>query len=267
MSRRLVFLALALAALTAACGSGPPAVQIAVQANPSDLPPDKDPQAVLEQTARVINDRLASYGASEISVEVQSGAGISVRVRGVDQAVVERLATEVAVLEFRRPVIDANGYIVCRTAQGDLFGVPPQLVNPDPASRQLARCFGGTYPGQAEWQPAAIDDDGVPRALTPDLIQPGGWSVREDPSVSLVVRFSDDGGRILEALTRALTGYPFGVFLDGRLIAAPRIMRAITNGSAVISGIGLEEARILAAELNSGPLPIRLASATASPAP
>jgi len=258
---------LALAAFAAACGSSRADIQITLQANPSSLPPDRDPQAALEEAARIINSRLASYGASEISVSVQSGAGISVRVRGADQAAVERLATEPAVLEFRRPVIDANGYVVCRTAQGDLFSVPPQLVNPDPASRQMARCFGGTYPGQAEWQPAAINDAGVPRALTPDLIEPSGWSVREEPSVSLVVRFGEDGSHLLEALTRALTGYPFGVFLDGKLIAAPRIMRPITNGSAVVSGIGLEEARILAAELNSGPLPVSLTAAGASPGP
>lgn len=267
MSRAAVLAALAVAASIAACGGGQPAVQISLQASLQELPPDSDAQAVLEAAAQVIRDRLTSYGALDVAVAAEAETEVSASARGIDQAVLLRLATEPGVLEFRRPVIDANGYIVCRTAQGSLFGVRPQLVNPDPASRQLARCFGGTEPGQAEWQPAAINDDGVPRTLTPDLIQPGGWSVREEPSPSLVVRFGEDGGRILEALTRALTGYPLGVFLDGNLIAAPRIIRPVTNRSAVISGISLEEARILAAELNSGPLPVRLTNAVASPAP
>jgi preprotein translocase subunit SecD len=43
-------------------------------------------------------------------------------------------------------------------------------------------------------------------------------------------------------------------------VAAPRIQRdSVTDGNALISGFQPENARILAAILNSGPLPLPLA--------
>jgi preprotein translocase subunit SecD len=83
----------------------------------------------------------------------------------------------------------------------------------------------------------------------------------------LVARFTPAGAATLEALTEEIAGYPLGIFLDDKLIAAPRVNRAITNGEAFVAGIDTKTARLLAAQLNAGPLPVKLALvSSASPA-
>jgi preprotein translocase subunit SecD len=72
------------------------------------------------------------------------------------------------------------------------------------------------------------------------------------------MRFTPDGRTLIETITRVLTGYHLGFFVDGRLVGAPRIQRAITDGTALISGFPAGQARILAAVLNTSPLQIPL---------
>lgn len=258
MTRPLICLVVALA-LAAACGGANSGLRLGLQADVASAPAGADPATLVAETAGIIQARLTAYGAHAITVENQPDGRMVVAAAAIDMETLTRLTTEPGVLEFQRPVIDKDGRVVCRTLDGQLFSVPALSVNPDPASRQMAHCFGVTHSGQAEWQPAALVDANDPSReyrLTADLIEPGGWTVREQPSPSLAVQFTEEGGRILKELTSALVGYPLGILVDGRLIAAPEIRRPITNGTAVITGISLEEARILAAELNFGPLPL-----------
>lgn len=269
MTRPLISLVVALA-LGAACGGANSALRLNLQADVASAPAGTDPTTLVAETAGIIQERLTAYGAHAITVENQPDGRIIVAASAIDLETLTRLATEPGGLEFQRPVIDKDGRVVCRTLDGQLFSVPAFSVSPDPASRQLAHCFGATHSGQAEWQPAALVDANDPSQeyrLTADLIEPGGWTVREQPSPSLAVRFTEDGGRILKGLTSALVGYPLGVFVDGRLIAAPEVQRPITNGTAVITGISLGEARILSAELNFGPLPLRVTVAEGATSP
>ncbi len=74
----------------------------------------------------------------------------------------------------------------------------------------------------------------------------------------------DDAGKELFATTTANNiGKSLGIILDGALISAPTIQSSITDGKAVITGIGdTQEAKLLATRLKTGalPVPITLAS-------
>jgi protein-export membrane protein SecD len=68
----------------------------------------------------------------------------------------------------------------------------------------------------------------------------------------------DDTGKALFASTTANNiGKALGIVLDGNLISAPTIQTAITDGKAVITGIGnTQEAKDLAVRLKTGALPV-----------
>jgi preprotein translocase subunit SecD len=187
----------------------------------------------------------------------------TITAHGIDETTALKLFSRAGVLEFMQPRLTEDGLVVCQTLDGEEFAVPPNNVNPDETSGDLARCFSRDRLGTPVWE-AATSPDGE---LTSESVKAGGWELREDPP-ALAATFTEPDAAVLEAVTGRLIGYPLGIFLDGELISAPRIQRAITNGVPVISGFDLGRARIYAAVLNSGPLALPLTPiATPSPTP
>ena len=75
------------------------------------------------------------------------------------------------------------------------------------------------------------------------------------PEVSIV--FNGDGAKKFEAATAANVGKPIYIFLDGKVISAPKVNEKIAGGKAVISGqFTLKDAKNLAIQLNAGALPV-----------
>lgn len=74
----------------------------------------------------------------------------------------------------------------------------------------------------------------------------------------------DDTGKALFATTTANNiGKRLGIVLDGTMISAPTIQAAITDGKAVITGIGDNtEAKQLASRLKTGALPVPISIAS-----
>lgn len=73
--------------------------------------------------------------------------------------------------------------------------------------------------------------------------------------VSLV--FDSEGAELFKQLTEKHLGDPIAIFLDGTAISAPTVQSVISDGRAVITGIGsIDEARLLAKRLNAGALPV-----------
>ncbi len=74
---------------------------------------------------------------------------------------------------------------------------------------------------------------------------------------NVLLEFNDEGSDLFGKLTEAHVGEPIAIFLDGNLISAPRVQQAIFGGQAVITGdFTVEEARLLAQDLNAGALPV-----------
>jgi preprotein translocase subunit SecD len=252
--------AAALIILLSACGgddSEP--VTIAFQAQvPADTS-DLNAAALTDATVAAMRQRAEFYGLDVPEITVSPDNVITIETEGIDQLTATQLFGTRAALEFKQPVLTVEGIVSCLDSKGERFGVPPQAVNPDDASRSPARCFSTDKIGDPEWEPA-VSANG--NQLTVESVQAGGWEQRDD---ALFGKFTPAGATTLEEVTRELTGYPLGLFVDGELIAAPRINRAITNGEAFISGFGADQARLRAAQLNSGPLALELSPVTVSP--
>ncbi len=259
MTRLLVFTPLALVALAAlACGGGSqPTANLSLTADLSQLPAGADPNQALTDAAETLRNRAASYGIKDPQITL-GGSTISLALKGIDQDSAVQLATQQGVLEFKREEITTDGIVVCQTPQGERFGVPPQAVNPDDRSHSLARCLSADKLGEPIWVAAEVEHEtGAPTELTQDHVEPGGWELRND-NTAISVHFTPDGGDLLQQITSALKGYHLGLFLDGVLVAAPRIQRAVTDGNPLISGFSAPKARVIAAVLNSPPLAVTL---------
>lgn len=238
-------------------GGGEPTASLTLTADLSQLPAGSDADEALGDAAEVLRRRAELFGITEPEITL-GGDTISVTLKGINQADALDLTTHRGVLEFKREQITTEGLVVCQTLQGEQFGVPPNNVNPDDASRSLARCFSLDKLGEPVWVDAEVQDEtGAVVRLAANHVEPGSLE-HSDDGTALSMTFTPDGSDILEDVTRILTGYHLGLFVDGVLVGAPRIQRAITDGTAVISGFPAGQARILAAVLNAPPLEVPL---------
>lgn len=103
-------------------------------------------------------------------------------------------------------------------------------------------------------------------------LKPTGWkdtqldgkhfrsaSVTLDPTTNIPVVqiiFDEEGGRLFQELTKKNIGKRIAIFVGGELVSAPTVQGEIIGGTAVITGSqNIEEARLLAQDLNTGAIP------------
>ena len=80
------------------------------------------------------------------------------------------------------------------------------------------------------------------------------------PQVS--IEWNEEGKAIFSKVTTENIGKRIGIILDNNLISAPTVQTAITDGKAVITGVGSRtEAKELASRLKTGALPVPIAIA------
>jgi preprotein translocase subunit SecD len=72
---------------------------------------------------------------------------------------------------------------------------------------------------------------------------------------NVAFEFNSDGAQVFGQITQRLVGKPLGIFLDGQEISAPTVQAVLTQ-SGVITGLSLDQARLLALQLNAGALPV-----------
>lgn len=245
--------------IAAASCAGGSDTTLVLQARTDSLPDGADLETAIKDSADILRQRAAIFGAGDAAVSI-AGEEITVTMPGVGTDVAEELMLSQGFLDFRQPVIADPGFVVCTDSEGKEFAVHPLNVNPDSAARNPARCFGDNRLGDPKWDPTPTIRVRTEELSLVDLIEPGSWQIRN--STALAPQFNENGAELLEEVTAGLVGYPLGIFVDDELIAAPRIQRAITNGSPVISGFSDIDARIRHAQLNAGPLPIELTNAT-----
>ena len=78
-----------------------------------------------------------------------------------------------------------------------------------------------------------------------------GWEINFD--------LTGEGSGIFSEVTTRLQGRQLAIIVDDKVISAPRVQSAITNGSGVITGNFTErQAKDLATQLNAGALPVEL---------
>ena len=69
---------------------------------------------------------------------------------------------------------------------------------------------------------------------------------------SIVINTMPEGDPLLQNWTTAHVGQMLGIFIDGKLIAAPRIMSKISDTVVLTGDFGREEAAAIAARLRRG---------------
>jgi len=78
-----------------------------------------------------------------------------------------------------------------------------------------------------------------------------------EPIVAL--DFNEEGAELFARATQEHLGEVIAIFLDEELVSAPTVQAVITDGNAIITGIGsAEEAHSIALMLRSGALPVEL---------
>lgn len=76
----------------------------------------------------------------------------------------------------------------------------------------------------------------------------------------VLIQFDDEGTALFAEGTKKHLGNSISIVFDGNVLSEPRVTAVITDGRAVISGIGsYEECSVLAALIKSGSLNVNLA--------
>src|SRR5215216_3051588 len=190
--------------------------QLTLQADMSQVPPDQRDTA-LKGVLNVIERRVNAYGVAEPHIQTRGNDRVIVQLPGLrDPEEAKKLIGQTAKLEFKEP--GPNGEFI--PATGTLNG------------QQVALTGAYLVPGRQQ-----VTFSG--RAGLPEV----------------AFEFNGDGAQVFQQITSRLVGKPLGIALDGEQISAPTV-QAVLSSNGVITGLSLEEARLLALQLNAGALPV-----------
>jgi preprotein translocase subunit SecD len=137
----------------------------------------------------------------------------------------------------------------------------PGLRDPEEAKKligQTAKLEFMEQGSDGQWTPATGTLNGQQVPLTGAFLVPGRQQVTFQGRAGLpevAFEFNGDGAQLFQQITSRLVGKPLGIFLDGQRVSAP-IVQAVLSSNGVITGLGLDEARLLALQLNAGALPV-----------
>jgi preprotein translocase subunit SecD len=190
--------------------------QLTLQADMSKVPEGQRNDA-LKGAVNIVERRVNAYGVSEPLIQARGSDRIVVQLPGVrDIEEAKKLIGQTALLEFRER-------------------------GPD-----------------GQWRNATGTINGETRELTGKYLVPGRQQVTFQSQGGLpqvAFEFNGEGAQLFEQITSRLVGQPLGIFLDGEAISTPRV-NAVIGAQGVITGLTLEEARLLAIQLNAGALPV-----------
>jgi preprotein translocase subunit SecD len=190
--------------------------QLTLQADMSQVPADQQSTA-MQGVLNVISRRVNAYGVAEPEIQTLGSDRIIVQLPGVkDIEEAKKLIGQTAKLEFKEQ--DASG----------------------------------------QWVPSTGQLNGQTVALTGAYLVPGHQQVTFASTAGLpnvAFEFNSDGAQVFGQITQRLVGKPLGIFLDGQEISAPTVQAVLTQ-SGVITGLSLDQARLLALQLNAGALPV-----------
>ncbi|MGV3724236.1 MAG: protein translocase subunit SecD, partial [Actinomycetota bacterium] len=233
-------------------------MRVTLQPDYKKLEGQKLDRETMQQVRTVLENRVNSFGLS----------GTEVRLKGEDQILIllpgardpkEALKTlsTVAQLEFRHlsnVQSDRNPGARYRSSftPGDpAKGEPDQYTFTDTAS--------GEQVPEAE---VLKDTDLI---LKGNALKPNSQAQISPNTAQPLITFSftPEGAKAFGDFTTNNVGEILAIVLDGKVISAPNIEEAITEGSGQISGgfATMAEARVLANLLNSGALPIPMVPA------
>ncbi len=211
----------------------------------------RDKRTVMEGLRDVIERRIDFIGVREPLIQVQEADGryrLIVELAGVidaDEAI--EMIGETPLLEFKEPLpTERRDEILYQFLREDA-----QAINSEWACQNInfLTSFLITHQQDPCFQATALTGKHLQRARV-DV-----GEVLAEPVVA--IEFNNEGAKIFEDLTSRLIGQTLAIYIDGFPISLPIVRGAITGGRGQIDGrFTIEEARILARNLNAGALPV-----------
>lgn len=208
---------------------------------------------VLHAAAGVVERRLRETGVRSPAVVVDDARGTLAVTIPADCSVdgLRDLLTRRARLEFRcLHQLNKAWRTAPEVVKGRVTGFE-QIVGPDgrPVRRaELAAALSSKAPFTgADLQPTCRAES---LGASAQSRMPARVGVHFEFKPNVKARF--------EAFTAQHTGHRLAIFLDDRLLSAPQIMAPIPGAGVIMARWDLPRARNLAAQLNSGPLPVPL---------
>lgn len=191
----------------------------------ADLSQSPDHAKDLNNLISIFRQRIDGLGVAEPSI--QSG--------GSDQVIIELPGVK-----------DINQAVQTIGSTYELIF----MIMDDTKGQELKDYYtGNSYPGK--WSPSDLTG----RDLTSSSIDYQGQSVNSEPVVSLV--FNGSGREKFAKLTTDNVNKRIAIVLDQKIVSAPNVQTAITDGRAVITGNSdVKEAQKLSDRLNEGMLPV-----------
>ena len=190
--------------------------QLTLQADLSQVSADQQGSA-MQGVLNVMERRINAYGVSEPEIQQLGADRIIIQLPGLkDTEEAKKLIGQTAKLEFKEQ--DASGTWIPSTGQLNGQTVP----------------LTGSYLVAGRQQVTFTSRAGLP---------------------DVAFEFNSDGATLFGQITQRLLNKPLGIFLDGQQISAPTVQAVLTN-NGIITGLSLDQARLLALQLNAGALPV-----------
>lgn len=235
--------------------------QLTLQVKTTETVPQITPDK-LEAVRQVVENRINPNGVQEIVVQAVGEDQLLVQLPGVnDPSEAERVLQDVAKLDFRQqnPGSEAQFQIELQLRQQKQLELEALRQAGDPAAvaakqedlKASEQAIAGLF------TKSELTGEKLKNAYAQPL--QNGSNVWE-----VVLSFNDQGATEFAELTKAVagTGRSLGIFLDDRLLSAPRVdaqyaTTGITGGTASITGgFDAQGAARLSQQLQGGALPV-----------
>ncbi len=214
----------------------------------------------LEAVRQVVENRINPNGVQEIVVQKVGDDQLLVQLPGVsDPTEAERILQDVAKLDFRAQ----------RQSTETQFNIELQIREQKQLELEALRLAGDTEGIAKKQAEIASSNQGIAALfdktdLTGDKLRNAYAQPLQGDSWEVVIVFNDQGAQEFAELTKnvAGTGRSLGIFLDDRLLSAPRVdakyaTTGITGGNASITGgFNAEGSARLSRQLQGGALPV-----------
>ena len=211
-----------------------PGLRLVLQAEPVKSGETVTPEQ-LQVTRDTLEKRGKDLGVPSVSVQIGDDSKITVELQGADDFdPISRALTErgfVELLDGGDSPPPTDTVVIT-----ELGGPPADRPQPD---------------GPKVWTVVVTSDDMDTSKIAAQLD-----STTNIPQVAFTL--TESGAKKFADFTANNLNKFMPVVLDKKVISLPMIMGAIPGGSGVITGISLEEARTLAAQMKSGALPVNL---------
>ncbi len=216
----------------------------------------------MDQTVKIIQDRVNKLGVAEPEIQRQGSDKISVQLPGVsNQEQALQIIGKTAQLEFFDVKDFGTAYM---TQEEALQAAGVSKAEDLPVGTELIHWPSRTDTTSASdrWYIVTAKP-----AVTGGMLKSAGVGYDQYGKPKVDMSFNDEGKKAFAAITKTLaeraqiTGQDqlLAIVLDGEVKSAPRVLEEIPSGNAEITGsFTMDEVKDLALVLNTGALPVDL---------